>query len=52
MSIDDLKSKIPDFAKDVRLNLSSMASDETLTPQQKYGLFVACGIASRNADVR
>lgn len=33
MSIDDLKSKIPDFAKDVRLNLSSMASDETLTPQ-------------------
>ena len=52
MSIDDLKSRIPDFAKDVRLNLSSMASDETLTPQQKYGLFVACGIASRNADVR
>ncbi len=52
MSIEDLKSKIPDFAKDVRLNLSSMASDETLTPQQKYGLFVACGIASRNADVR
>ncbi|ENR00535.1 alkyl hydroperoxide reductase AhpD [Brucella ovis IntaBari-2006-46-332] len=52
MSIDDLKSKIPDFAKDVRLNLSSMASDETLTPQQKYGLFVAYGIASRNADVR
>ncbi|MFD1198717.1 carboxymuconolactone decarboxylase family protein [Brucella gallinifaecis] len=52
MSIDDLKSRIPDFAKDVRLNLSSMASDETLTPQQKYGLFIACGIASRNADVR
>lgn len=52
MSIDDLKSKIPDFAKDVRLNLSSMASDETLTPQQKYGLFVACAIAARNADLR
>ncbi len=52
MSIDALKSKIPDFARDVRLNLSSMASDETLTPQQKYGLFVACGVASRNADVR
>lgn len=52
MSIDALKSRIPDFAKDVRLNLSSMASDETLTVQQKYGLFVACGIASRNAEVR
>jgi alkyl hydroperoxide reductase subunit D len=52
MSIEALKSRIPDFAKDVRLNLSSMASDETLTPEQKYGLFVACGIASRNPVVR
>ncbi len=52
MSIEDLKSRIPDFAKDVRLNLSSMAGDETLTPQQKYGLMVACGIASRNPAVR
>lgn len=52
MSIDTLKEKLPDFAKDVRLNLSAMASDETLTPQQKYGLMVACGIASRNPVVR
>ncbi|SHO63614.1 alkyl hydroperoxide reductase subunit D [Pseudoxanthobacter soli DSM 19599] len=52
MSIDALKDKIPDFAKDVRLNLSTMSGDETLTPQQKYGLFVACGIASRNPVVR
>ena len=52
MSIDTLKSRIPDFAKDVRLNLSTMAGDETLTPAQKYGLFIACGIASRNAEVR
>jgi alkyl hydroperoxide reductase subunit D len=52
MSIDSLKSRIPDFAKDVRLNLSSLGSDETLTPQQKYGLLVACGIASRNPEVK
>ena len=52
MSIDQLKSSIPDFAKDVRLNLSTLASDETLTPQQKYGLMVACGIASRNPVVK
>ncbi|SHG20759.1 alkyl hydroperoxide reductase subunit D [Kaistia soli DSM 19436] len=52
MSIDSLKSRIPDFAKDVRLNLSTLGSDETLTPQQKYGLMVACGIASRNPAVR
>ncbi|MET0314267.1 MAG: carboxymuconolactone decarboxylase family protein [Hansschlegelia sp.] len=52
MSIDALKQAMPDFAKDVRLNLSSMASDETLTDQQKYGLLAACGIASRNPQVR
>jgi alkyl hydroperoxide reductase subunit D len=52
MSIDALKARIPDFAKDVRLNLSSMASDETLTAIQKYGLFVACAIAVRHPEVR
>ena len=51
MSIDTLVAKMPSFAKDVRLNLSSMANDETLTAQQKYGLFVACGIATRNPMV-
>ncbi|CAL79056.1 alkylhydroperoxidase, AhpD protein [Bradyrhizobium sp. ORS 278] len=51
MSIEQLKDQIPDFAKDVRLNLSSMASDETLSPQAKYGLFVACAIATRNPMV-
>jgi len=51
MSIDALKDRIPDFAKDVRLNLTSMASDETLGEQTKYGLFVACAIATRNPTV-
>ena len=51
MSIDALKDRIPDFAKDVRLNLSSMASDETLGKQAKYGLFLACAITTRNPVV-
>ncbi|WP_068310692.1 carboxymuconolactone decarboxylase family protein [Polycladidibacter hongkongensis] len=52
MSIDSLKAALPDFAKDVRLNLGSMATDESLSNQQKYGLFVACAISSRNQQVR
>jgi len=51
MSIEALKGRIPDFAKDVRLNLTSMAADETLAPQTKYGLFLACAIATRNPTV-
>jgi len=48
MSIDALKERIPDFAKDIRLNLTSMAADESLGSQTKYGLFLATAIATRN----
>ncbi|MBI1203667.1 MAG: alkyl hydroperoxide reductase [Rhodopseudomonas sp.] len=51
MPIEGLKSRLPAFAKDVKLNLSSMLSDETLPTQQRYGLFLACAIATRNPDV-
>jgi alkyl hydroperoxide reductase subunit D len=51
MSIESLKDRIGDFAKDVRLNLTSMAADETLSQQTKYGLFLAAAIASRNPAV-
>jgi lipoyl-dependent peroxiredoxin subunit D len=51
MSLDALKDSIPDFARDVRLNLTSMASDEALEAQTKYGLFLACAIATRNPAV-
>eukprot|EP01037_Dinobryon_pediforme_P021939 gene21939-22944_t len=51
MSIASLQDRLPGFAKDVRINLSSLAEDEALTPQQKYGLLVATGHATRNAIV-
>lgn len=51
MSIESLKSQIPDYAKDVKLNLSSLAGDETLSQQQLWGTFVASAFAGRNAGV-
>ena len=51
MPIEQLKDRIPDFAKDVRLNLSSMAGDESLPEQTRYGLFLACAVATRNPAV-
>ncbi len=51
MSIDELKSQIPGFARDVRLNLSSLVSDESLDKQTRYGLFLACAVATRNPHV-
>lgn len=51
MLIEQLKSQIPDFAKDVRLNLSSMLADESLGEQTRYGLFLASAVATRNPAV-
>ncbi|WFU14701.1 carboxymuconolactone decarboxylase family protein [Bradyrhizobium sp. CB3481] len=51
MFIEQLKAQIPDFAKDVRLNLASIVSDETFSPQSKYGLLLATAIATRNPAV-
>lgn len=51
MTIDALKDRIPLFAKDVKLNLSALSREEGLTPQQLYGLLVACGLTTRNAEV-
>jgi alkyl hydroperoxide reductase subunit D len=51
MSIESLKSRIPDYAKDIRLNLGSLASEPSLTVQQRAGAFVASSLASRNAEV-
>ena len=50
MSLDALKARIPDHAKDIRLNLGSLAAEPCLTAQQRAGTFVASALASRHAD--
>ena len=49
MSIETLKNMLPDYAKDIKLNLSSLMSDETLSAQQLWGTFVASALATGNA---
>ena len=51
MSLDDLKARLPDYAKDLRLNLGGIAGIASLTPQQLWGTALATAIASRNPDV-
>lgn len=45
MSIDALRESLPDYAKDLSLNLSSLASETVLNDQQKWGCFVAAAHA-------
>jgi lipoyl-dependent peroxiredoxin subunit D len=51
MSIDQLKAGLPDYAKDVRLNLSAIVNEEILELKPKWGLLLACALATRNAEV-
>jgi alkyl hydroperoxide reductase subunit D len=51
MSIEALKERLPEYAKDIKLNLGSLAADPTLTSQQRAGTFVASALASRNPEV-
>ena len=48
MSIEALKERLPDYAKDLKLNLSSLAAELTLNEQQRAGAFVATALAARN----
>lgn len=51
MSLDALRDSIPDYAKDIRLNLGTLAAETVLSDQQKYGAFLASAHGARNRRV-
>ncbi|MBZ0255375.1 carboxymuconolactone decarboxylase family protein [bacterium] len=52
MSIDNIKQKLPEYAKDLKLNLSSLLNAPSeMSEQQLWGTLLASAIASRNAEV-
>jgi alkyl hydroperoxide reductase subunit D len=42
MSLKDFAGTLPDFAKDIRLNVGSLLNETVLNDQRKYGLLLAC----------
>ena len=42
MSLKTLAETLPDYAKDLRLNASSILNDQTLGEERKAGLLLAC----------
>jgi len=46
MSLKEFADTLPDYAKDLRLNLGSLLNDQTLGEQRKYGLLLACAHGS------
>jgi len=42
MSLKAFAEALPDYAKDLRLNVGSLLNDQTLGDQRKYGLLLSC----------
>ena len=51
MSLDALREALPAYAKDLSLNLSSLANETLLSDQQKWGTFLASAHAVGHPDV-
>lgn len=50
-AIDQLKERLPDYARDLRINLGVITSSTALSAQQAWMVALACAITSRNKDV-
>lgn len=51
MNLDALRELVPSYAKDLSLNLGTLAGETTLTPQQLQGCFLASAYATGVAPV-
>ncbi|MGW1057510.1 carboxymuconolactone decarboxylase family protein [Micromonospora rubida] len=51
MGLDAVKAALPEYAKDIKLNLGSTVGASTLMPEQAWGTALACAVAARNPVV-
>lgn len=51
MSIENLRAGLPEYAKDLKLNLGSLSRSTELNEQQLWGTLLATAAATRNATV-
>ncbi|GAA4236889.1 hypothetical protein GCM10022254_47570 [Actinomadura meridiana] len=51
MGVDALKSALPGYAKDTKLNLGSVTSTSQLGEQRLWGTVLACALATRSTIV-
>jgi alkyl hydroperoxide reductase subunit D len=51
MSLQDLRDRLPEYAKDIRLNLGTLAAEPVLSEKQRAGTFIASALGARNPEV-
>jgi alkyl hydroperoxide reductase subunit D len=50
-AVESLRSQLPDFARDTKLNLQSVLQPGTLSADQRWGVAVASAAAARNREL-
>lgn len=51
MNIESIKNKLPSYASDLKLNLSSLANETCMNPQQLWGSFLVSAMACGNCSL-
>lgn len=51
MSVENLKAALPEYAKDLKLNLGSISRSSALNEEQLWGTLLASAAATRNTQV-
>ncbi|MER5635880.1 alkyl hydroperoxide reductase [Kitasatospora sp. NPDC002227] len=51
MALDELKAALPEYAKDLKLNLSAIIGNSDLPAQQLWGTVLACAMATKSPSV-
>jgi len=51
MTLNELIDTVPSYAKDLKLNLSTLIQQQELNEQQIWGTLAACAMASRNPQL-
>lgn len=51
MGVDAIRSAVPDYAKDLRLNLGSVITTSSLEPAMAWGSALTAALVCKNADV-
>jgi lipoyl-dependent peroxiredoxin subunit D len=49
--LDELKERLPDYARDLRINLGVIGSSTALSPQQAWTIAVASAVTTRNREL-
>lgn len=50
--LDALLERLPDAARDLKLNVKAVLGESSLTPAQTWGTAVACAIAAKHPDLQ